>query len=77
MVNVRTQSESNFSSYLYFNVLYATLMHVEVDDLWAEASLHLGVHQVTGLHQLFGQIHVISRKAIVSTKSQRARQETH
>lgn len=64
-------------SYLYINVLGATQMHIEVDNLWTEASLHLDVHLVAGLHQLFGQVHVITRKAIVSTKSQSARQETH
>lgn len=52
-------------------------MHVEVDDLWTEARLHLEVHLVAGLHQLLGQVHVVSRKAVVGPESQGARQETH
>lgn len=65
------------SAHLYFHVPAAALVRVEVDDLWTEAGLHLHVHLVAGLHQLFGQFHVISRKAVVSSKGQSARQETH
>ena len=52
-------------------------MHVEVHDLWAEARLHLGIHLVAGLHQLLGQVHVVSRQAIVGPQGQGAWQETH
>lgn len=64
-------------SYLYIHVLAATLVHVEVDNLWTETCLHLDIHLVAGLHQLFGQVHVIGWKAVVSTEGQDARQETH
>lgn len=44
----------NACAHLYFNVSGAALVHVEVDDLWAEACLHVDVHLVAGLHQVFG-----------------------
>lgn len=66
-----------FCSYLHIHVFAAALIHVEVDDFWTEASLHLDVHLVAGLHQLLGQVHVISWKAVVGTEGQNTRQKTH
>lgn len=68
---------TDFWSYLHIHVSAAALIHVEVDDFWTETGLHLDVHLVAGLHQLLGQIQVISWEAMVSTKSQKARQKTH
>lgn len=49
-----SRSYSTVYTYLYIDVSGASLMHVEVDNLWTEASLHLDIHLVAGLHQLFG-----------------------
>lgn len=65
------------STYLHVDVLNAALVHIEVDNFWTEARLHLDIHLVAGLHQLRCQIHVVSRKAVVSAESQSAGQETH
>lgn len=64
-------------SYLYIHVADAALIHVEVDNFWTETSLHLDIHLVAGLHQLFGQVHVVCWKAVVSTEGQNTRQKTH
>lgn len=63
--------------YLHVNVRRAAGVHVEVDDFWAEARLHLGVHLVAALHQLFGQLQVLHWQAVVVPQSQCARQEAH
>ncbi len=52
-------------------------MHVEMRYLRAQTCLHLGVHLVASLHQLFCQLHVISRKAIMCPQRKCARQETN
>ena len=71
------QSCSHVCFYLHIDVSGAALVHVEVDNLWTEACLHLDVHLVAGLHQLFDQIHVVFRQAMVGPESQSAWQETH
>lgn len=52
-------------------------MHVEMNYLRAQTRLHLGIHLVAGLHQLFCQLHMISRKAVMCPQCQSARQETY
>lgn len=64
-------------THLHVYVSGAALVHVEVDYLWAQACLHLGIHLVAGLHQLLGQLHVVSRQAVMGPQGQGPRQETH
>ena len=46
-------------------------------DLGAQPRLHLTVHLVAGVHECLGQLHVLSRQAVVGTQSQCPRQEAH
>lgn len=71
------RTESYFSAHLYIYILCAAVMHVEMSYLWAQTCLHLGIHLVAGLNQLFCQLHMISRKAIMCPQCQCARQETN
>lgn len=59
------KTESSFSADLYIYILCAAFMHVEMNYLRAQTSLHLGIHLVAGLNQLFCQLHMISRKAVM------------
>ena len=52
-------------------------MQVEVCDLGAQPRLHLTVHLVAGVHERLGQLHVLSRQAVVGTQSQCPRQKAH
>lgn len=63
------------SHHLYVNVLAFVGRHVEVDDLRAQACLHLGIHLVASFHQLLGQLHVLLGQTVVGTKRQRSWQE--
>lgn len=47
------------------NITPITGLQAEVCNLWAQPSLHLCVHLMTGLHQLHCQIHVVPWEAIV------------
>ena len=64
-------------SHLDLHVPGAPLVGVEVDDLGAEARLHLGVHLVAGLHQQPGQLQVVVREAVVRPQGQSTGEEAH
>ena len=64
-------------SHLDIYVPDAALVGVEVDDLGAEARLHLGIHLVAGLHQPPGQLQVVFWETVVGPQSQGTGQETH
>ncbi len=70
-------TESSSWAHLYIYILCAALMHVEMSYLRAQTCLHLRVHLVASLNQLFCQLHVISRKAIMCPQRKCARQETN
>ena len=65
-------------AHLDLNVLHSLrALQVEVCDLGAQPRLHLTVHLVAGVHERLGQLHVLSRQAVVGTQSQCPRQDAH